>query len=202
MQQTRTLIVVRHAKSAWGLDLDDHERPLSTRGRHDAAALGHFLATRKLAADQVICSTAVRAQQTWEHASAAGARAEHRADDERVYEAVTDELIKVLQETSDEMLTVIIIGHGPAIPELVEALAVRHDRRGDPLREAWRQMDKKYPTNGCAVINFDGSWAELRPGRAELESFDVPRAGTGTQDAKKKKSQSAKKKSGSAKKKK
>lgn len=190
------LIVVRHAKSAWGLDLEDRERPLSTRGRHDAAALGHFLADRKLSADQVICSTAVRARQTWEHAAAAGARAEHYADDERVYEAVTDDLIKVLQETSDEIRTVIIIGHGPAIPDLVETLAVRHDRRGDPLRDAWQQMDKKYPTSGCAVINFDGSWAKLRPGRAELESFDVPRAGAGKKDAKKQKSSSSKKKSG------
>lgn len=191
--QSRMLILIRHAKSAWGLDLADHDRPLSTRGRRDAAELGALLTTRKLAADLLICSTAVRAMQTWELASAAGAKADHRVEDPRVYEAVTDELIKVLQETPDEIRSVIMIGHGPAIPDLVETLAVRHDRRGDPLREAWRQMDAKYPTSGCAVINFDGRWAKLRPGRAELESFDVPRAGVGAKDAKKQKQLSDKK---------
>ncbi len=177
MAQTRTLILVRHAKSAWGLDLDDRERPLSKRGRQDAAALGEFLATRKLAADLLLCSPAVRAAQTWEHASAAGARAAERLDDERIYEAMVDELLRVLRQLPDQTRTVIMIGHSPAIPDLVETLAVRQDHAGQRLREAWRQMDTKYPTSGCAVINYDGDWAGLKPGSAELESFDVPRPG-------------------------
>ena len=177
MAQTRTLILVRHAKSAWSLDLEDRERPLSKRGRHDAAALGEFLATRKLAADLLLCSTAVRAAQTWEHASAAGARAAERIDEELIYEAMVDELLRVLRQLPDQIRTVIMIGHAPAIPDLVETLAVRQDHAGQRLREAWRQMDTKYPTSGCAVINYDGEWAGLKPGSAELESFDVPRSG-------------------------
>ena len=39
----RTLVLVRHAKSSWDYDVDDHERPLSARGRRDAEALGRLL---------------------------------------------------------------------------------------------------------------------------------------------------------------
>jgi phosphohistidine phosphatase len=39
----RTLVIVRHAKSSWDFDVDDHERPLSARGRRDADALGRLL---------------------------------------------------------------------------------------------------------------------------------------------------------------
>src|SRR5215212_1175102 len=41
-----TLVLVRHAKSSWESDVDDHDRPLSGRGRRDAVAIGQELARR------------------------------------------------------------------------------------------------------------------------------------------------------------
>ncbi len=175
MTQVRTVILIRHAKSAWGLDLPDAERPLSKRGRRDAAALGVFLADRKLSADLLIHSPAVRAVETWGRAAAAGARAKRQSDDSRVYEASAEELLPVLRGVPAEVRTLMVIGHGPAIPDLVELLAVRRDGPGEPLAKAWRRLDTKYPTSGCAVINTEVAWSKLRPGSAELESFDVPR---------------------------
>ena len=61
----RTLVIVRHAKSSWDYDVDDHERPLSARGRRDAEALGRLLSQRSLRPDLVFCSTATRTRQTW-----------------------------------------------------------------------------------------------------------------------------------------
>ena len=61
----RTLVPVRHAKSSWDYDVDDHERPLSGRGRRDAEALGQLLSQRSLRPDLVFCSTATRTRQTW-----------------------------------------------------------------------------------------------------------------------------------------
>ena len=42
-----TLILVRHAKSSWNFDVDDHDRPLSGRGRRDAEAIGRVLTVSK-----------------------------------------------------------------------------------------------------------------------------------------------------------
>ena len=75
MSNGRTLVIVRHAKSSWDYDVDDHERPLSARGRRDAEALGRLLSQRSLRPDLVFCSTATRTRQTWEYARAGGASA-------------------------------------------------------------------------------------------------------------------------------
>lgn len=62
-------VVLRHAKSAWPTGVADHERPLAPRGRRDAPAAGRALAESDCLPDLALCSTAVRARQTWELAA-------------------------------------------------------------------------------------------------------------------------------------
>ena len=38
-----------------------------------------------------------------------------------------------------------------------------------------RRMSTKFPTGALATLTFGGSWADLAPGTATLESFVVPR---------------------------
>ena len=65
----RRLVLLRHAKSAWP-DVADHERPLAKRGRRDAPVVGRWLGASGYVPDAVICSTAARARETWDLASA------------------------------------------------------------------------------------------------------------------------------------
>ena len=58
-------MLLRHAKSSWKDDLPDVERPLSPRGRRDAAVAGRWLAEHVGRPDLVLCSVAVRTRQTW-----------------------------------------------------------------------------------------------------------------------------------------
>jgi phosphohistidine phosphatase len=61
----KTLHLLRHAKSSWkDPALDDHERPLSKRGRETAKMIGAYLRREKIRPDMVVCSTAVRTRQT------------------------------------------------------------------------------------------------------------------------------------------
>src|ERR1019366_8700761 len=68
----RRLVLLRHAKSAWpGPPAPpDHDRPLAGRGRRDAPAVGRWLREAGCVPDQVWCSTAQRAVQTWQLAAA------------------------------------------------------------------------------------------------------------------------------------
>jgi phosphohistidine phosphatase len=165
----RTLVLVRHGKSSWDYDVDDHERPLSGRGRRDAEALGRLLSQRSLHPDLVLCSTATRTKQTWEYAKAGGASAGDIHYLRDIYHAWVPELLTMIREVPDEIHTLLILGHAPAIPDLVEHLCVRTDSPD------WSQMDNKFPTSALAVINVPGPWAELGKARAELASFVVPR---------------------------
>ena len=61
----KSLHLLRHAKSSWkDPGLNDHDRPLSKRGRQTAKMMAAYLRRAKIAPDLEICSTAMRAQQT------------------------------------------------------------------------------------------------------------------------------------------
>jgi phosphohistidine phosphatase len=165
----RTLVLVRHGKSSWDYDVDDHERPLSGRGRRDAEALGRFLSQRSMSADLVLCSTAMRTKQTWDYAKAGGAAAGEIQYLREIYHAWVPELLTMIREVPDEIHTLLVLGHAPGIPDLVEHLCVRTESPD------WTQMDSKFPTSALAIVNVPGPWAELGKDRAELASFVVPR---------------------------
>jgi phosphohistidine phosphatase len=165
----RTLIAVRHAKSSWDHDVDDHDRPLSGRGRRDADALGRLLVERSLVPDLVLCSTAARTRETWERAQAVGATAGEVRLVRGVYHAWVPELVRLLRQTPEEVSTVLLLGHSPGIPDLVEHLCVRTDSAD------WAQIDQKYPTSGLAVVSVLCPWSELGSSSAELVTFAIPR---------------------------
>ena len=165
----RTLIAVRHAKSSWDLDVDDHDRPLSGRGRRDADALGRLLVLRSLRPDLVLCSTAARTQETWDRARAVGASAGDVRLVRAVYHAWVPELVRLIRGTPEEVSTLLVLGHAPGIPDLVEHICIRTDSTD------WAQLDQKYPTSGLAVINVPGPWREVGSSSAELVSFAIPR---------------------------
>jgi phosphohistidine phosphatase len=61
----KNILLLRHAKSAWGdARLEDHERPLNGRGERAAQAMARHLAKKAPRPDLILCSTAVRARQT------------------------------------------------------------------------------------------------------------------------------------------
>ncbi len=177
--QDRTLLLLRHAKSAWDQAVEDHERRLAPRGQRDAEAVGRLLAARGLVPDVVVCSTSTRTRETWDRAVSAGARAGEVRYLDEVYEARAADLLAVVSRMPTAARTVMLVGHEPGIPGLLDLLAVR--REGS---KAWARRDRKYSTAGLAVLTFAGSWTELagtgaeRPG-AELVAFEVPRGDGG-----------------------
>src|SRR5262249_52446572 len=65
VKSMKTLHLLRHAKSTWrDIGLDDHDRPLSKRGRGAARAMAKHMKRAGIEPDIVLCSTAVRARGT------------------------------------------------------------------------------------------------------------------------------------------
>jgi phosphohistidine phosphatase len=108
----RRLVLLRHAKSAWP-DMPDHERPLARRGQRDAPVMGRWLRAVGLVPDLVLCSTALRARETWQLAqSGLGAVPSVRFDD-RVYEASPTALLDLIRPESGAAETLLVVGHDP-----------------------------------------------------------------------------------------
>ncbi|MGW7610676.1 SixA phosphatase family protein [Streptomyces sp. NPDC054766] len=166
----RRLVVLRHAKSAWPEGAPDHERPLATRGRRDAPAAGRAMAGADLLPDLALCSTAVRARETWELAAEQWGTPPPVRFDERLYGADVPELLEAVREVPEHVRTLLLVGHNPGLEELVLELA------GDGFDDTLDQVRTKFPTSAVAVLVWHGSaWHELGPGDALLTDVVVPR---------------------------
>ena len=163
----RKLVLFRHAKSDWP-DVGDHDRPLAKRGRRDAPVVGRWLGASGYVPDAVVCSTALRARQTWELAAegltfaAPGASPAVRYE-KRVYEASALGLLMLVREFESGWRTAMIVGHNPGLAELTMGLASQDCA-----------PPQAFPTAAVAVLGLGGPWAEIAPGEAGLLAFIVP----------------------------
>lgn len=169
-QATKRLLLLRHAKAEQTFGVLDHERELTDRGRRDAHAVGEWLAAQEIDADLVICSTALRTRQTWDHVAAGGARAEAITFDSAIYHGGPTGVLQALVEGAGTAATVVIVGHAPTMPMLAEALTA-----GRGSAQAHSELAAGFPTTGLAVLRYAGHWADLGQGTAELEAFFVGR---------------------------
>ncbi|MGH3613587.1 MAG: SixA phosphatase family protein [Pseudonocardia sp.] len=156
----RTLVVLRHAKSAWPQAVGDEQRPLAARGRRDAPAAGRWLRDNVGEITTVLCSPAVRAVQTWELVSEElDVRAEAQID-ERLYGASAAELLTIIRALPDTAASVLLIGHNPGVEDLVSVLT------GTP------QLLK---TSAITVLPVSGRWTDLGPHTVAEPTLMTPR---------------------------
>lgn len=168
----RRLMLLRHAKSDWSaLGARDHDRTLAGRGREAAPKIGAYMAGHGLMPDLVICSTAIRARDTWELASAAFAPKPAARYDERLYDAEPERILAVVKETASGVHSLLLVGHNPGLKDVAELMVAT----GDP--DARRQLADKLPTAGLVVIEFtDDGWDRLRAHSGRLDRIVTPRS--------------------------
>ena len=115
-------MLLRHAKSAWP-DVPDHDRPLAGRGLRDAPVMGRWLRTNGHVPDQVLCSTARRARETWQLAQDGLGANPPVGFERRVYQASAEQLLDLARGVPPAVTALLIVGHYPAIQELALMLA-------------------------------------------------------------------------------
>jgi phosphohistidine phosphatase len=162
----KRLILVRHAKSAWDDPLvADHDRPLNERGHAAAVDLGQWLASRGYVPGKVLCSDALRTQQTWAGIAPALPGSPVVELKPALYHAGAEVMLAVLRHAAAD--TVMMIGHNPGISDFAARL-VAHP----PLNAEF----ERYPTGATLVVDFIAdSWAEVDFGQGATVDFIVPR---------------------------
>lgn len=157
---TRTLILLRHAKSAWPQEFPDATRPLAGRGRRDAPAVGRWLREQIPKIDLVLCSPAVRATQTWDLAAAQLDSVPRLRHDGRLYDTSAERLLTITQELPSKALTVVLVGHNPSLEDLLALLT---------------GADELLKTSTIAVMTTPTTWVESKARSWTLEVLTTPR---------------------------
>lgn len=136
---SRTLALVRHAKSDWSGDHADRVRPLAPRGRRQATRSGRWLAAHGPTLDLAVVSPATRARATWDLVAAELVVPPSIRVEEAAYTFDGEDLLEVVRGLED-LSAVALVGHNPALEELLELLT------GEVRR---------MPTSCLAVVDLD-----------------------------------------------
>jgi phosphohistidine phosphatase len=119
----KSLLILRHAKSSWKHpELPDHDRPLNKRGKRDAPRMGKLLRDENIIPEVIISSTAVRARRTAEALARASAYSGKIILKKSLYAAGPEAYIEAMRSILDDYSIALIVGHNPALEELVELL--------------------------------------------------------------------------------
>lgn len=166
-ERHRTLLLMRHAKSAYPDGVPDHDRPLAARGIREAGLAGDWLRGNLPAVDSVLCSTATRARETL---ADTGIEAPVRYV-ERLYGAAPGTVIEEINRVGDDVSTLLVVGHEPTTSSVAIALAGADGTDFDAVES----ISVKFPTSAIAVLRVAGRWDQVGPGGAALVGFHVPR---------------------------
>ncbi len=166
-RQDRTLVLLRHAKSAYPDGVSDHDRPLAPRGRREARLAGDWLRANLPAIDAVLCSTATRARKTLAH-TAIDAPVRYVG---RLYDTAPGTVIDEITNVGDDVSVLLVVAHEPTMTQTALGLADADCSNS----AAAERISTKFPTSAMAVLRFARSWKDVELGCAALVDFHVPR---------------------------
>lgn len=171
MHAMKTLHLLRHAKSSRDdPKLEDHDRPLNSRGIEDAMAVAEHCATAGLQPDLILCSSALRTRATLGLLIPYLPPVPRIEIEPGLYLASSAELLARVRAVGDEVSSVLVIGHNDGLHEFAAALAGSGDAK---LRTRLRE---KFPTAALASFGLAlERWRGLTPGAGALTGLVTPK---------------------------
>lgn len=155
----KTLYLVRHAKSSWKHDVDDHERPLKQRGENDATLVAEKAKKTITPPQKIISSDAVRALSTAKYfKEALGIEDAAFKLDPELYDFSGQNVMRCIKSLDDELDSVMIVGHNHAFTSIVNMIGNKYI--------------ENIPTAGFVMIEFDeNKWSDISTGKTKKTIF-------------------------------
>lgn len=161
------LFIMRHAKSDWSQDVPDFDRPLNSRGRKAAKAMGRWLSEYNPQPEALYSSTACRAEQTVLRLTEPLGFAEEKINWEPdLYLASRTDLLEMIATWLPRHSSLLFVAHNPGLEDLLIHLVPE---------KRLRKYGQHFPTAALAHLEIP-SGADLSAGVAELQCIFYPRA--------------------------
>ncbi|MBE0637836.1 MAG: histidine phosphatase family protein [Bacteroidales bacterium] len=159
----KTVYILRHAKSSWDFPhLSDEERPLIDKGKKRTRLINEYLINNQISIDLILSSHAVRAFDTAKIiARAIGYPLDKIRINKMIYHSHEENLIDQFYDLSDEISSVMLVGHNPTLTNFVNLF-----------------LDEKIewlPTSGLVSINFyTDQWVNLSTAKFDTNFVITP----------------------------
>jgi phosphohistidine phosphatase len=162
MDQRHILLVLRHAQTEDARPVSrDSDRRLTAEGERQAREVGDFLRKQNITIDAVLCSSAVRAQQTLELLQLGDQLDPSRVDiADRFYDAGGDTLLEAVRALPDDCKVALIVGHAPGAPGLVHEMT----DAASSTPEAVDAIESRFPAATLAQLVFEADWSHAESG--------------------------------------
>ncbi len=119
----KRLLLMRHGHSSWTHDVDDHDRPLSARGKNEAIQTGRRLSELDWQIDLALVSSARRTQETWQTILPLLGYSLPQQNDSRLYLAGLGEIQSIL--CIQQAQNILLLGHNPGWSTIIQRLTGR-----------------------------------------------------------------------------
>jgi len=137
-------------------------------GDADAEALGRMIAAQGHVPDLVMCSTALRARQTWAQVARSLGKEDVRTIySDVLYQADAAGHLTMIRKAPDTK-SLLVVGHNPIMEDLALGLS------GDGKPEAMKRVAAGFPACGLAILSFQEPLGAIAPGKGFLETFLAP----------------------------
>lgn len=159
----RQLLIMRHAQAEEiQHERHDRERELTSKGNQEALLMGSQLFQRSLSINALYTSSAERTKQTGSLVSdVLKLSSESIFVQEDLYNSSIRTYLSFINQLDNDLKTVLLIGHNPAVSYLAEYLS--------------NAETGSMPTAGVCILKFKtGSWKEVMKGSGELMEFMYP----------------------------
>ncbi len=155
----KSLTLLRHAEAVAMADtIDDSQRALTARGQAQASALGERLRADGWVAQRILCSSALRAQQTAQGLCSAAGWKTKLSLRPSLYNADPHSMLDLLRQDGGDVERLLLVAHAPGIAELASVLSTR---RGDLSLVC-------EPATLIEVMMDIERWTDIVPGCASL----------------------------------
>ena len=161
----KSLYLLRHAKSSWAEPgLGDKQRPLASRGLHDAPMMGERFNSRGENLDRIISSPALRAHTTAQmFAETAGFPPEDVVLEPDLYFLGSGSIEEVILSQDDQLQSIMLVFHNPDITHFVNSID-------------YEVSIDNVPTSGLIKLDCDiAHWQDWSNDKTTFGYFDYPK---------------------------
>jgi phosphohistidine phosphatase len=121
--------------------------------------------------DRALVSPSKRTRETWEFVAPAFRKPPPAVDDDRLYDATSETIMKVAREQGGDAHRLLVLGHNPGLHKLAMLLIASGEV---DLRE---RLSEGLPTSGLVLIEFPfDNWKKLHLHAGRLDRFVTPQS--------------------------